>query len=460
MADKNFTKNIILYGPPGTGKTYNTVICAVAIATIEDNKSLEDAVEEVKKNGYEKALKQYNKLKTEGRIAFTTFHQSYGYEEFIEGIRPKLTDDNTGDVSYELYHGVFKRFCRKALEPFKQLDIDNAIENFINDEKGKNTKTNFSFTKTTFTITINERNTIRVDSKTPDGDAGTISKEELIRCFNGKGTRLYAQAIRQYIEKNYLTNANATKSFIFIIDEINRGNISKIFGELITLIEDTKRLGAEEAYEAVLPYSNESFGIPNNVYIIGTMNTADRSIALMDTALRRRFSFVEMLPDSNVLRDIMVEGIDKETDEKYSIDISQMLEVMNKRIAALYDREHTIGHAYFTSLKKDNSIEKLADIFKNKVIPLLQEYFYDDYEKIRLVLGDNQKKDKEKHKNGRYCFIVKKELEPKLFGDENPDKCTDTYEINKDHFDNLEFYEHLKIYKKPSSNLEANENIN
>ena len=173
--------------------------------------------------------------------------------------------------------------------------------------------------------------------------------------------------------------------FVFIIDEINRGNISKIFGELITLIEDSKRIGAKEELRLELPYSKKEFGVPNNVYIIGTMNTADRSIALMDTALRRRFSFVEMMPDSKVIDGVVVSA-DGET-----IDVAKMLDIINQRIEYLYDREHQIGHAFFIPLKDDPTIERLGEIFEKSVIPLLKEYFYDDYSKIQLVLGDNKK---------------------------------------------------------------------
>ena len=175
------------------------------------------------------------------------------------------------------------------------------------------------------------------------------------------------------------TSDEPLKPHVFIIDEINRGNISKIFGELITLIEPTKRIGAKEQMKVRLPYSNNEFGVPENVYIIGTMNTADRSIALMDTALRRRFNFVEMMPRPDILYGIVVDGVDVQT----------MLETINKRIEVLYDREHTIGHAFFTKLlASDNqNIEVLAEIFRNKVIPLLKEYFYENYEKIQKVLG-------------------------------------------------------------------------
>lgn len=166
--------------------------------------------------------------------------------------------------------------------------------------------------------------------------------------------------------------------YVFIMDEINRGNVSKIFGELITLIEDGKRLGNAEETKCVLPYSGEKFGVPKNVYLLGTMNTADRSLVQLDAALRRRFSFLEMMPDPDV---IPVARIGE-------VDIRRMLTAMNERICALVDREHQIGHAYFMGLTESSTVEDLADIFREKILPLLQEYFYDDYTAIRAVLSD------------------------------------------------------------------------
>ena len=216
------------------------------------------------------------------------------------------------------------------------------------------------------------------------------------------------------------------KNHVFIIDEINRGNISKIFGELITLIESSKRIGQPEGMRAKLPYSQQLFGVPDNVYIIGTMNTADRSIATIDTALRRRFRFKEMMPDADVLKGISVEDI----------SVSEMLARMNKRISVLYDREHTIGHAYFIPLRDNPTIEQLAEIFENAIVPLLQEYFYEDYEKIRLVLGDNKKENKEE----QFIVVVENDYN-ELFGstDIGFDDSV-TYEINRAAFDNIEAY--------------------
>ena len=328
----DINKNTILYGPPGTGKTYNIARYAVAIV---ENKPLEE-IEELQ---YKEVLDKYNEYKAQGRIEFTTFHQAFGYEEFIEGIKPVLNEE--GNISYKVENGLFKNFCEKSGETLDKVN------------------------------------------------------------------------------------------YVFIIDEINRGNISKIFGELITLIEPSKRVGALEELKAVLPYSQKLFGVPDNVYILGTMNTADRSIAMLDTALRRRFDFVEMMPDADILKGVEVDGI----------DISKMLDMMNKRIEVLFDREHTIGHAYFIGLNDNNNIETLANIFKNKVIPLLQEYFYEDYEKIRLVLADNQAED------GAKQFIKIEDVKIKeLFGKSDLDMLDEPkkYYINEEAFKNKDAY--IKIY--------------
>ena len=223
------------------------------------------------------------------------------------------------------------------------------------------------------------------------------------------------------------------KPYVFIIDEINRGNISKIFGELITLIEGTKRAGEPEAACAILPYSGETFSVPSNVYLLGTMNTADRSIALMDTALRRRFSFEELMPDADVLRKI---GADKVDD----LDVAEMLEKINERITFLYDREHTIGHAFFTRLKDEPTIAALSAIFKKSVLPLLQEYFYEDYQKIQLVLGDNAKTD------DALKFVKDEKVNIRQIFKGNADELIDIekrYTINDAAFDNIESYKQI-----------------
>lgn len=249
------------------------------------------------------------------RYSFVTFHQSYGYEEFVEGLRPVLNGNvEAGEVAYEIRPGAFKELCRKARQA-------------------------------------------------PD------------------------------------------QRFAMVIDEINRGNISKIFGELITLIEPDKRDpldGGKPSIELTLAYSGEKFSVPANVDIIGTMNTADRSLALLDTALRRRFDFVPLLPDTRAVKvpdephSAPLAGLVVSTDAG-EIDVRRLLERINERIEALYDRDHCIGHAYFTHLwgttEGAQRFEALADTFRNRVLPLLEEYFFEDWRKIRLVLGDNQKPD-------------------------------------------------------------------
>lgn len=238
------------------------------------------------------------------RYSFVTFHQSYGYEEFVEGLRPVLDGDaETGEVQYEIRTGVFKDLCRRA-------------------------------------------------RSAPD------------------------------------------QRFAMVIDEINRGNISKIFGELITLIEPDKREGAENAVSVTLPYSGEGFSVPANVDIIGTMNTADRSLALLDTALRRRFEFVPVMPDARDEAGAPLAGLRVRSGDQ-EIDVPRMLAAINQRIEALYDRDHCIGHAYFTPLARvddgDERLVALQQLFSTRILPLLEEYFFEDWQKIRLVLADNQK---------------------------------------------------------------------
>ncbi len=212
---------------------------------------------------------------------------------------------------------------------------------------------------------------------------------------------------------------------VLIIDEINRGNVSRIFGELITLIEPSKRAGADEALSVMLPYSKQSFSVPSNLYLIGTMNTADRSLAGLDIALRRRFVFREMPPRPELLDDVEVSGL----------NIGQLLRVMNQRIEVLLDRDHCLGHAYFMPLKADASLVRLEAIFRNQILPLLQEYFFEDWQRIAWVLNDHSKAPSDQ-------FIQqRKSLAEQLFGQEVGKALVDSnWALNDEAFERLESY--------------------
>ena len=497
-AKVNFPLNQILYGPPGTGKTYSTVRKALEI--IDGNTSNDKS--------------KFKSYVESGQIKFITFHQSYGYEEFVEGIKPVLNNDGADsdkEIKYDIEDGIFKKLCKmpksiegkanKTLEFNENVNFwkmslgnsQNSNEDFVFEYCIKNNVVLLGFgewinfsdcknieqisrhikkEKTDFSVTaIN-----RLKNEIKNGDIILIS-------LGNKKLRAVARVIGEYkfLEQNDLgsfvqardvewifvpgepidctkilykqfsqmsiynikynlkidefkqiftkDSQKIEKNYVLIIDEINRGNISKIFGELITLIEPSKRLGADDEIIVELPYSKEKFGVPSNLYIIGTMNTADRSIALMDTALRRRFEFVEMMPEYDKLNKINIENI----------NIGEMLKTINERIEYLYDRDHTIGHAYFINV---SDLKTLANVFKNKILPLLQEYFYDDWEKIRLVLGDNQKDE-----NSQFVKVKKNMVAKELFGskiDDIDDKIL--YEINFKAFNDPQIY--IKIYSQ------------
>jgi len=258
----NTSQNLIVYGPPGTGKTFKL---------------------------RNELLTQYDGESK--RYVFTTFHQAFSYEDFVEGIKPVM-GDTKGEVQYEIKPGVFKEICDLA-----------------------------------------------------EGDSNN--------------------------------------QYAIFIDEINRGNVANIFGELITLIEPDKRIGAKNEMKVTLPYSKEPFGVPSNLDIIGTMNTADRSVEALDTALRRRFSFQEVLPEPDLIKEVL-----GERSNFNGIQLKEVLERINYRIEKLIDRDHAIGHAYFLKLKEVDDLKSgLVDVFCDNIMPLLQEYFYNDYPKIGLVLG-------------------------------------------------------------------------
>ena len=419
--------NQILFGPPGTGKTYHTINKAIEI--IENRKlSLEEGKDR------DKLKESFEEYKRKGQIEFVTFHQSYGYEEFVEGIKalPSGSEGNEDgeEMIYDVMPGIFKKLSKKAQDS-KTIPIKNKSKEFTLNAPQLNIQAKMiQDDENSFRVLAGSKirkdhsNTFKLQNlktkilnniKTIEEDEWFLMEEDYtFKSMSGSSSIILGRQSNGYREWKEVKENNLEiddnsehKNYVLIIDEINRGNISKIFGELITLIEDSKRAGNEEQVEIILPYSGELFSVPNNLYIVGTMNTADRSIALMDTALRRRFHFEEMMPDTKLL-DFEVEAI----------NIKSMVDTINQRIEYLYDRDHMIGHAYFIDIEKSPVLVKLENIFRNKVIPLLQEYFYDDWEKIQMILGDHL----EQKADDLNKFIVsRKQEEKKLFGFDHDD---------------------------------------
>jgi 5-methylcytosine-specific restriction protein B len=452
--------NQILFGPPGTGKTYRTIDKALEIL---DPEFLREHAED------RAALKvRFDAVVAAGLVQFVTFHQSFSYEDFVEGLRAE-SDSEGGVLRYEVADGVFKRLCEAAQlrvvqeapapmdlggRRFWKLSLGDATtQRWIFDECVRNgyallgygAGVDFSACKTREDIrrTLEQAVYVHASADYPVSAVNTfvhhIRKGDLIvvtegnlkfraigevtgdyrylprdstdtfaQCRDVKWLRVYGQA-RPY--EDLMANrfsqmtlyelregsldltklrpllqpqesaVDVDRPRVLIIDEINRGNVSRIFGELITLIEPSKRAGAAEALTVTLPYSKTPFSVPANVHLIGTMNTADRSLAGLDIALRRRFQFVEMPPRPDLLNGVTIAGV----------NLGQLLEVMNHRIEALLDRDHQLGHAYFMGLASSDAIDGLAGVFRNQIIPLLQEYFFEDWERIAWVLNDQRK---------------------------------------------------------------------
>jgi len=377
--ENSYPLNQILYGPPGTGKTYNTI-----------NKALEIIGENIDGKSREEIKEIFSLKVQEGQISFTTFHQSMSYEDFIEGIKPETVDN---EVIYDIKPGIFRLFCEQAKT--KAISSDNFEQVYkklldeIKKNSGKLVLESIVHAKE-FTVYVNSKGNLRFHANTEKHYEGVI-KKEVIEHYLKTGETLdwpsYVKAVGVYLVSKYhytKKEQEANKRYVFIIDEINRGNVSQIFGELITLIEEDKRLGNSEALEVILPYSKKPFSVPSNLYIIGTMNTADRSVEALDAALRRRFCFEEMMPIYDL------EGLDSGFKEV------EILKTINHRIEKLLDKDHQIGHSYFLSVK---SKEDLISAFYTKIIPLLQEYFFGDFGKIGLILGSGFVNRKEWNKN-------------------------------------------------------------
>ncbi|MEP0862611.1 MAG: AAA family ATPase [Ignavibacterium sp.] len=453
-----YSLNTILYGPPGTGKTYATREMALQILGI-DTKTLTR----------EEISKLFKKYSEEGRIEFITFHQSFSYEDFMEGIKPVVSeseDEENSTINYEIEDGIFKKLCiraKKRISTGKSVQYNpNQVKYYKMSLGGKNNPfihnwciqnsyaaggwgRNNDFSDF---IGISEWNTFRDKFKKAfpklyeekrfaaqamfafinmrKGDIVIATKGNnkidaigivdgeyeyredtqidychlrkvnwILKDLKGAVDEFVTNNISQrsiyefdskdirkeYIKELISSDNNGTGNYVLIIDEINRGNVAAIFGELITLIEADKRANRTEELATKLPYSKTLFSVPDNIYIIGTMNTADRSVEALDTALRRRFTFVEKAPEPDLLS--------QDSYKCEGIDLSKMLEAINYRLEKLLDKDHRIGHAYFMNIRdKANPLPELKVIFKQKIIPLLQEYFYGNPERIGLVLGD------------------------------------------------------------------------
>lgn len=431
QTSKNISMNSILFGPPGTGKTFHSISHSVAIV---ENKSIEAILAEER----ELVKNRFDQYVIDGQIVFCTFHQSLSYEDFIEGIKPIEPDSDDDQLSYSVVDGIFKTLCTEAafsyvkqqrnVETEKALDFSSAYDKLVDlaNEKLANGEKIDIATRSGGNITIesvsnkgnirvrhidgiktygvSKKRLSKISQAFPDLDVVTNIHKQFRAEIGGSNSSAYwavlnairnqsadtiSEGTKMISEKEYsyddkkeiIESLNSDdyeienpKKFVLVIDEINRGNVSQIFGELITLIEDDKRLGKEEALTATLPYSKDRFGVPNNISIIGTMNTADRSVEALDTALRRRFSFVPMAPKPDELK-ITADDI----------NLPEILRVLNNRLSVLKDNDHTIGHAWLWNV---SDLSSLKIVFRVKILPLLQEYFYNDYEKLGLVLGD------------------------------------------------------------------------
>ena len=419
---------------------------------------------------YDKIREKYKEYKSLGQIEFVTFHQSYSYEEFVEGIKPYLDseswDEPVEKLTYQGTNGLFKTISNLAL--FERLNITNQEQEAVTDFKHvknlfieeyeigstfktKTKETEFridKYTDKSARITpINGKYTYSItfkyleeafskNMKTQDeiakinGVASGLScyyysiYEKLLEIKKSNNKNLNQnkkltnneklQLVKDYYDgKITLKNNDKSKPYVLIIDEINRGNISKIFGELITLIEEDKR----ENLTVTLPYSKELFTVPKNLYILGTMNTSDRSIASIDIALRRRFKFKELMPKSNMVSD-------------FKCKFKDCFELLNKRISVLLDRDHQIGHSYFINDKHQNDgINELKNIWFDSILPLLNEYFYGDWEKLQALLGQA--------KNDNTSFI--KKIEKISFANSYSCDESENYDFTSESECNFEF---------------------
>ena len=414
----SYSLNTILYGPPGTGKTYTTIEKAIRIT----NPNFEFKNKNGDPISREEVKKEFNRLKDEKQIGFITFHQSMSYEDFIEGIKPKKSVKD-GTLVYDIEPGIFKTISNEAQSDFqfskvKDKDILEFEEAFdrLKDDWERNREMKFSMITEGYEFTILGFTNTSIPFRNKNGGTShSLSIQSLKDQYYGKankykgGVGYYYPGVLKQLKSYKLDKSSSGnvekkyKNYVLIIDEINRGNISQIFGELITLIEKDKRFSRKEALSVTLPYSKDDFAVPPNLYIVGTMNTADRSVEALDTALRRRFEF-EFIPPNAELIPIKFGDI----------PLREIFTVINDRISFLLDNDHQIGHYYLMDISDD---EDLKMRFKNKIIPLLKEYFYNDHRKIYLVLGKG--------------FLTEIKIRPEFAVKDNEELSKNVYRINE-----------------------------
>jgi hypothetical protein len=430
-----FPLNQILYGPPGTGKTFSTSALTLAILTGQSWAEVNGHYG----NNHAALRQELEAYHEQGQTAFVTFHQAFGYEDFVEGIKPYEKEND--QLGYRVEDGVFKRICRTARQAWQaantgqsapdalQLaaaDFDELYERFGDDlrhriAKGSHPQLVTSQGKPVEVIAVDadgiltlihlsnlHGNTykhriapkwIRQIYERYSSVAEIKKVYEELRQLGGtntslqwaifNGLKIYEQQQSMPYAHPYSVAAPQLQAteiprFVLIIDEINRGSVANIFGELITLLETDKRTGEATEITVTLPYSKQSFSVPSNLYLLGTMNTADRSVEALDTALRRRFSFTEMRPNAGVIRQqVGSNGVIGEGEN--AVDVAQILEVLNSRLEQLLDHDHCLGHALLLRIA---DLEDLRAAFQRNILPLLQEYFFGDWGKIGLVLGE------------------------------------------------------------------------
>lgn len=499
--------NQILFGPPGTGKTHSTVDKALEILDLALMLETEDDEE-----GRVRRKARFDELVRSKRIRFVTFHQSFSYEDFVEGLR---ADTEEGRLRYRVVPGIFREICEDARGAAQlastvgvrdgariwKISIDGTVVSGTRDYCLSHGEARIGWGHLGDLLNEQLEDTAafldlgRNDRKSVTEFSRVIQKGDVLACIrsnseiqaigvitgdyrfedapptqvrddykhvlpvqwvaqgltldirelnDGSGLTLrtvyplrrirWPQLVDALVEEGVTLPAAGVESsggsevvdeYVLIIDEINRGNVARIFGELITLIEPSKRDGQLERLEVQLPYSKDKFSIPSNVHLIGTMNTADRSLTGLDVALRRRFDFVEMPPRSDYLVGPPIAGV----------DLKRMLEVMNQRIEVLLGRDHQIGHAYFMSMRPSDGVDGLAQVFRSKIVPLLQEYFFEDWQRIAWVLNDHRKPT-----GARFVVQTERNL-GRLFGSKvDVPLETRLWQIDPNAFMNIESY--------------------